>query len=235
MNTSYCRWLAAQDEWSRQLDANAGNIIHRYLAAIPIFCMAALVLIGMAAHAEEAPLLDCLKNGFLLGAGLDLLCLPVLVLSLPGRRCRRQLRRAVNRHLGTESRQEAFARQMLGGGGCEVCHVAWMDKYSDENRVWVTGDYVLKISGTGHVKLVCLREVEHIQPGSRLHTWVLGRRDLRLLCRRRTYNIRFFYRPAYKETVPWHERLGGGPRITFCSRQKRDQVMEAVGRLTGRF
>lgn len=235
MSTSFDQWMALQDEWSRRLDDNAKKIMYRYLAVIPVFCVAAVLLMGRAAHPEALPALDSLKKGAVLSAALDLACLLILVPALPGRRCRRQLRKMVNRFLFTAADREAFAGQMLGRGGSTACCVSWMDKSTDENRVWVTRDYVLKISGTGRVQLICLKEAEQMEPDSRLHTWILGRRDLRLLCRRRMYRIRFYYSPAYRQMARWHERLRGGPRITFRSRQLRDQVVEAVRSLTGRF
>lgn len=235
MDTSYQKWLALQDGWTRKLDANAKQILYRYLAAIPILSMAALVLVGLAARPEAVPALDSLKKGGALGAVLDLVCVLVLVPTLPGRRCRRQLRRTVNRLLDTESKREVFALQLLGCAGSAACCVSWTDKATDENRVWVTRDYVVKISGTGRFQLVCLKEAEQMEPDSRLRTWVLGRRDLKLLCRRRTYIIRFYGDPAHRRTAQWRGRLRGSSQITFPSQQTRDQVMKAVRSMNGRF
>lgn len=231
MITFYNQWLAFQDEWTRKLDANAKQILYRYLVAMPIISIAALVLIGMAMIPEAALTLDSLKNGIFLGAVLDLVCLLVLVPSLPGRRCRRQLRRTVDRLLDTEFQRESFAQQMLGHEDSETRCISWVDQYTDGNRVWVTKDYVMKISGTGQFQLVCLKAVEQIKSDSRLRAWTLGRRDLRLRCRRRTYIIDFRYRPADRQKSRWYERFRGGPRITFRSQQTRDQVMEALAEM----
>lgn len=238
MNTSFNQWMALQDEWSRRLDANARNILYRYLTAIPVFCIAAVVLLGMGAHRgaypEAAAMLNRLKTGALLGTAMDLLCLLVLVPAMPGRRCRRQLGKMIFRLLDSEAEREAFAGQMLGRGGTAPLCLSWTDKSMDENRVWVTRDYILKISGTGRVQLVCLKEVEQAEADTCLHTWILGRKDLKLLCRRRTYRIRFRCTHAGRKTVRWLERLRGGPCITFPSKMLRDQVMEMMEAMAGK-
>lgn len=212
---NFDKWLTGEKNWIDEIDRKIKKQAWLYALLSVAACVVILGAIGLFAGGTID--VQAMLQNMLIGLAFGIfaaLFLPLLVRH-PAKRYNKGLKSEIEDVLSAQEKEE-FAEQMQG---TEVKCISWTGDEKTENRVLVSRDYVVFLSGLGSVCMVQLQKVKKIVTDVREFTVTVRGNGFKTEHTAVAYPIYFYY-----QTPAEGEKKNCDKEIDFDSRQIREEL-----------
>jgi len=209
------KWLTSEKNWIDEIDRKIKKQAWMYALLAAAACVVILGAIGLFAGGsiDVQAMLQNMLIGLAFGIVMALF-LPLMV-RRPAKRYNKGLKREIEDVLSAQEKEE-FAEQMQGA---EVKCISWTGEEKTKDRVLVSRDYVVFLSGLGSVCMVQLQKVKKIVTDVSEYTVTTRGNGFKMDHTVVVYPIYFYYR-----TPAEGEKRECDKEIDFGSRQIREEL-----------
>ena len=163
MSTYYDQWMKKQQERADEITKKVRKKRIFYLEISVVCSIVGFAIFGAFIGGVQGAITDGLI-GAALAAILVVILVPCRIVPSSGKGYLKLLKNAVEKVLQTEEQKEDFAMQMLGTGDVTIPKEIEVKGKTDQNGwVIVTKDYIHFVATNLLSRIICLKEVEHIE------------------------------------------------------------------------
>ncbi|MBD5393553.1 MAG: hypothetical protein HDR71_04635 [Lachnospiraceae bacterium] len=224
MNDNYAKWLEQEKEWVNAAEKKCKRDTWKYSLLTVAGFVVVLGAIGLLA-AGGINIQGMLQN-MLIGLAAGIIIIPFVFIltkpTWPAKRYIAELKREIADVLSPEDREE-FASQMLGN---DVKRISWIGEEKREERVLITKDYALKVTGRGTATMVQLQKVKRVAVDVREFTVTTRSSGFKIQQTATIYPMYFYYRLLSESDKEKCDK-----EFTFARREDRENVAHILNEM----
>ncbi|MBD5502127.1 MAG: DUF2207 domain-containing protein [Lachnospiraceae bacterium] len=223
MNGNYEKWLKKEKEWVDEAEKKCKQDTLKYCLLALVGCVVVLGAIGLfAAGIDVQAMLRNMLIGFVVGIIMVLFIVMMTMPTWPAKRYMKLLKVQVEDVLSSEEREE-FAAQMLGS---DMKRVSWIGEEKTEEKVLITKDYALRVTGRGGAVMVQLQKVKRVEVDVKDYTVTTRGNGFKMEQTLTVYPMRFYYQQLSENNKGKCDK-----EFTFSRREDREKVSHILNEM----
>lgn len=223
--SNYEKWLEESTKWIEEADQFEKKQTKLYgILCIP-GCAVVLGAIGLMSSGEISHVLQNALIGIPVGAVIGLMTALFMIPNYPSKKFKKSVK-ILEKEISAEDR-EAFATQLQGNDG-EITCVTWKNEHKTEDKVYITKDFVVKLSGVGVITVVKLAQLDKIELKTEAATATGRGGGVKITQTTYYYQMLFYYKKEKKSKYTFYD-VG----ISFLTREKRVEAVDALTKVLG--
>lgn len=223
MNGNYEKWLEEEKEWVNEAEKKCKRDTWRYSLLTLAGCVVVLGAIGLfAAGIDIQGMLRNMLIGFVVGIIMVLFIFMMTKPTWPAKRYMQHLKIQIEDVLSAAEREE-FATQMLGN---DVKRISWIGEEKTEEKVLVTKDYALRVTGRGGAVMVQLQKVKRIEVDVKEYTVTTRSGGFKVQQTETVYPMYFYYQQPSEGNKEKCDK-----EFTFARREERERVSHILNEM----
>ena len=224
MNDNYAKWLEKEKEWVNAAEKKCKRDTGKYSLLTVAGCVVVLGALGLLAGGgvDVQGMLQNMLIGLAVGIVMALFILIMTKPTWPAKRYIAGLKSQIEDVLSPAEREE-FASQMLGS---DVKRISWIGEEKTEEKVLITKDYALKVTGRGSATMVQLQKVKRVVVDVREYTVTTRSSGFKMQQTATVYPMYFYYRQLSESDKEKCDK-----EFAFARREDREKVSHILNEM----